>query len=316
MKGIDEIAARQGFAILDGAMSTGLEKKGLDLNDTLWTAKALAERPELVKEVHADYLRAGADINISASYQASIPGFEARGYTRSEALGFIAKSVRLLDEARQEWLRSGGAQSGRARPIIAGDIGPYGAYLADGNEYRGEYRLDEGEYRRFHEARIKTLADAGADMIAIETQPRLDEALTCAAICEEIGIDYWLSFTFASASRVSGGWEIAELCREIERRELMHLAAVGANCIPPKLTEAIVRGFREQTALPVIVYPNSGKRYDPATKTWSGIGLQSFGEMARGWYGAGARIIGGCCTTDENDIREIFDMREGIGRNE
>lgn len=316
MKSIDEITARQGFAILDGAMSTGLEQKGLDLNDALWTAKALAERPELVKQVHTDYLRAGADINISASYQASIPGFEARGYTRAEALGFIAKSVRLLDEARQEWLNDGGAQSGRARPLIAGDIGPYGAYLADGSEYRGEYRLDEGEYRRFHEARIKTLADAGADMIAIETQPRLDEALICAAICEEIGIDYWLSFTFASGSRISGGWEIGEVCAEIERRGLKHLAAVGANCIAPKLAEPIVKGFREQTALPVIVYPNSGKRYDPTTKTWSGIGLQSFGEMARGWYGAGAKIIGGCCTTDENDIREIFEMREGIGNHE
>lgn len=311
MKAIEEIIEEKGFVILDGAMSTGLESKGLSMNDPLWTAKALAERPETVKAVHADYIGAGADLNISASYQATIPGYEKRGYTKAEALGFIARSVRLIDEARREWWRNGGKDSGRAYPIAAGAVGPYGAYLADGNEYRGEYGLEEKDYRAFHEARIKTLADSGADMIAIETQPRLDEALACARICEEIGIDYWISFTFLSGRRISGGWEIEELCRAAEESGLSHIAAIGANCIAPGIAEEIVKNFKERTELPIIVYPNSGKRYDPLTKTWSGNAkLKSFGDLALDWYGAGARIIGGCCTTCFDEIAEIFSARE------
>lgn len=311
MKAIEEIIERKGFAVLDGAMSTALESKGLNMNDPLWTAKALAEKPEVVKVVHADYISAGADLNISASYQATLPGYEKRGYTRAEALGFIARSMRLIDEARSEWWRNGGKDSGRAYPLAAGAVGPYGAYLADGNEYRGEYGMEERDFIAFHEARIKTLAEAGADLIAIETQPRLDEALVCAQICEEIGIDYWISFTFLNSHRISGGWEIEELCREAEKRGLSHLAAIGANCIAPEIAEEIVRSYKKHTALPVIVYPNSGKRYDPLTKTWSGNAkLKPFSEMALTWYGAGARIIGGCCTTCFEEIAEIYAVRE------
>lgn len=89
--------------ILDGAMATELERKGCDLNDSLWSAKILMEQPNLIKQVHTDYFAAGADCAITASYQSTIEGFAARGVSRAEALRLIQKSVHIAAEARDEF---------------------------------------------------------------------------------------------------------------------------------------------------------------------------------------------------------------------
>ncbi|MGO4436003.1 homocysteine S-methyltransferase family protein [Paenarthrobacter sp. RAF9] len=119
--------------VLDGALATELEAHGCDLEDALWSAKVLLEQPHLIKQVHRDYFDAGASVAITASYQATPQGFARRGLSVEESLELVALSVRLADEARQEYLA---ANPGSRPLLVAGSVGPYGAYLADGSEYR------------------------------------------------------------------------------------------------------------------------------------------------------------------------------------
>lgn len=192
---LDEVLAQQKILLLDGSMSTPLEAMGCDLNDPLWTARALAERPELVQKVHLDYFRAGADAGITDSYQATIPGLTERGYSLREAEDLIARSVELFLEARRVWWEEEGRSSGRPMPLCLGSVGPYGAYLADGSEYRGNYGVSDQVLRDFHRRRMEILWEAGADLLALETMPSLHEACIAADLAEELGADYYVSFS-------------------------------------------------------------------------------------------------------------------------
>lgn len=313
MNSIDGIWKQKDLVILDGAMATELERKGLDLNDSLWSARVLAEHPEVIQAVHRDYFVSGADCSTSASYQATIPGFMASGYTRREAEDLIARSMTLLRKARDEWWEEEGKASGRLYPLAAAAVGPYGAYLANGSEYTGNYSRTEKEYRAFHLPRMQILKDSGAEIFALETMPRLDEALACAGVLEELDRDYWVSFTFRSPRQISDGTAVEEIAATL--KGFPHLKAVGVNCTPPAFVEGIIRNFRGLTSLPICVYPNRGEIYDAVTKTWHGSADgKTYGDWAQEWYRAGARVIGGCCRTRPADIRAIFDWYENMHR--
>ena len=177
------LLSREKYLIIDGSMSTALEQLGCNLNDRLWTARVLADHPELVKEVHLQYLRAGADLHISASYQATIQGLTENDYSLEEAEEVIRRSVRMFKEARSEWWEAEGRKAGRNWPLVGGAIGPYGAYLADGSEYRGHYGVSDETLYEFHRRRMELLAEEGSDFLLIETQPSLREALIAAKRC-------------------------------------------------------------------------------------------------------------------------------------
>lgn len=291
-------------AVLDGSMGTALERRGFDLNSRLWTARALVDAPELVKAVHKDYFCAGADCGISDSYQASIPGFLAYGCRAGEAAEWIASSIRLLKEAREEWWQEEGARSGRPYPLAAGSVGPYGAFLADGSEYTGSYHVPERELRRFHRDRMEILWEAGADCLAIETIPSLEEALLAAELAGELKAKAWVSFSCMDGSRTSRGEPLSQCARELDSIEAV--AAVGVNCIHPKYISRCIEELKKGTGKPVIVYPNNGDAYDPGTKRWRRIRSKTaFREYAVRWQREGAAMIGGCCQTLPEHVREI-----------
>ena len=151
---LQETLEKTGILVIDGSMSTALEQLGCDLNDSLWTAKALDQRPDLVQKVHENYFAAGADCGITCSYQATILGLMAKGHTLTEAEALITRSVELFLEARERWWQREGRAAGRAWPLCLGAVGPYGAYLADGSEYRGNYGVSDGVLRDFHRRRM------------------------------------------------------------------------------------------------------------------------------------------------------------------
>lgn len=307
---LQTILDARGIMVIDGSMSTALENKGLDLNHRLWTAKALAENPELVKQVHIDYFRAGADCGITCSYQASIPGLISCGYTEEEAEGLIRRSVELFLAARDEWWENEGREAGRAWPLCLAGMGPYGAYLADGSEYTGAYEVSDDELREFHARRAKLLWDAGADVLLFETQPSLHEVLLEAQIAEEMGADYWISFSCRDGKHNGKGEAVAECAAALSQGH-PHLRMIGANCTKPEYIEELIREFRSAMALPVAVYPNSGEVYDPVTKTWSHAGGNlDFGTYALRYMAAGASAVGGCCTTVEKHIGQVVEARE------
>ena len=163
--------------VLDGGLATELEARGHDLSDRLWSARLLLSEPDAIEEVHLAYFRAGARVAITASYQASVEGFAAAGLDRPTALEAIRRSVELAQRARRRFLEEEAA-AGRdpGRVLVAGSVGPYGAMLADGSEYRGDYDPGDAALEAFHRPRIDALVAAGADLLAIETIPTLREA--------------------------------------------------------------------------------------------------------------------------------------------
>lgn len=298
--------------VLDGAMSTPLERMGCNLSDSLWTARILAQEPELVEKVHRDYFAAGADACITASYQASIPGLVRGGYSQEQAQEIIRRSVTLLFDARQKWWDEEGERQGRAWPLCLGDVGPYGAYLADGSEYRGRYGVSEEDLREFHYRRMQLLWESGADLLLIETQPSLQEALVEAEIAEELGADYWISFSCADRRHTCEGTSIRECARALSQ-DHPHLRMIGVNCTRPEYIEDLIGELVASTQLPVAVYPNSGEKWDAERKVWVGTGDQtSFGEYAARWYRAGAACVGGCCTTTAEHIAQVREARDAF----
>lgn len=301
---------RYPLLVLDGAFGTELARRGFDTNDELWSAKALFEKPELVEAVHRDYYEAGADVSTSASYQATVEGFEKKGFTREQAKELIVRSVRLVQQARDAFWQQKAKRAGRPQPLAAASVGPYGAYLADGSEYRGDYRASRAELSDFHAERLDILVAAEPDILACETLPLLDEAR---AILEDLhrypDTGAWISFSCKDPEHTCGGDDVADCARLLDRES--QVAAIGVNCTAPQYVADLIHNIRAHTEKPVVVYPNTGETYDAVTKTWHGSPTP-YRDFVRQWYEAGARLIGGCCRTTPDDIRGIAAFRASL----
>jgi homocysteine S-methyltransferase len=291
--------------VLDGAMGTELERRGWDLSDPLWSARLLADAPEAVSAVHRDYLAAGADVIVTASYQASVEGFVARGRSADEAQGLIRRSAELARATRDgSWNGlDEGERARRLRPLVAGGIGPYGAVLADGSEFRGDYPLHEARLRAFHEPRIAALLEGDVDLLALETFPTSGEARIVLDLLEAAspGASAWVSFSARDGKRISSGETIEAAVEVVAARA--SVAAVGVNCTAPEHIALLIGRIAAQTDKPIVVYPNGGGHWDVASRSWrDGAWHAPLADLAREWRAAGARLIGGCCRTTPEDI--------------
>ena len=318
---LESLLKQNGVIILDGALATELERRGADLNDPLWSAKLLMEAPDLIRQVHYDYFVAGANIATTASYQATFAGFARRGLDETQAANLMRLSVQLALEARTQYLQATGDQTcpqplapsavlpapspSPLPPLVAASVGPYGAFLADGSEYRGDYGLTVEQLMDFHRPRMQVLANSGADLLACETIPCLAEAEALIRLLAEFPQTVaWLSFSCCDEAHVCHGERFAD-CVALANASAQ-IVAVGLNCTPPRFAEALLRAGAAVTTKPLVVYPNSGESWDAANHCWlPGAGVTDFAEPARLWYNAGARLIGGCCRTTPADIRTI-----------
>ncbi|MFN6996458.1 MAG: homocysteine S-methyltransferase [Aquincola tertiaricarbonis] len=297
--------------VLDGALATELERRGADLNDPLWSARVLLEQPGLIRQVHLDYFRAGADVATTASYQASFEGFARRGLSHQAAADLMRRAVTLAAEAREQFMQEPAA-AGRRRPLVAASVGPYGAMRADGSEYRGDYGLDEGALMAFHRPRLQALATAGADLLACETIPCLAEARALARLMDELPAGStrsgWISFSCRDGAHTSQGEHLGDCVAALDG--FAGVAAIGVNCTAPQHIAPLVAAARARTAKPIVVYPNAGEAWDAVAKRWlphaPGAHPPAFAEQARGWEAAGARLIGGCCRTGPADISALL----------
>jgi homocysteine S-methyltransferase len=291
----DAIAA--GPVVLDGGLATQLESQGHNLDSALWSAQLLHDDPDAIVQAHLAYFAAGAQVATTASYQASIGGFAQAGISQEEGAQLIRRSVRLAEQARA----SLEADNDR---WIAGSVGPYGAALADGSEYRGDYDLTVEELRAWHRPRIELLAEAGVDILALETIPCLAEVEALLAEIDGTGQPCWLSISCA-ADRTRAGEPAAEafsLARDVEE-----IVAVGVNCIDPADAYALVRIASESSGKPAVVYPNSGERWDQKTRNWLGP-ARFHAEDVASWISGGARLVGGCCRVGPTQIRAVRDL--------
>ncbi|MCW8113711.1 homocysteine S-methyltransferase [Yersinia intermedia] len=289
--------------ILDGALATELEARGCDLSDPLWSAKVLIEDPELIYQVHLDYFNAGAQCAITASYQATPQGFLQRGLDQQQSLELITKSVQLAQQARKDFLN----QHPQAEPLlIAGSVGPYGAYLADGSEYRGDYRLPQDEMIAFHRPRIAALAEAGVDLLACETLPSFHELQALLTLLQEFPtLAGWFAFTLRDNQHLSDGTPLKDVLALLRGNQ--QVLAIGINCIALENVTPALQQFAALADKPLLVYPNSGEHYDAVSKTWHACGGEHnhLIDLVGEWQRLGARLIGGCCRTTPKDIRII-----------
>ncbi|KRF37260.1 homocysteine S-methyltransferase [Nocardioides sp. Soil805] len=289
--------ARDHLTVLDGGLSTALEALGADLTSALWTARLLGDAPQLVVDAHRAFFDAGAQVAIAASYQASVPGLVAAGFDEDEAARLIASSVALARQARDEAT----AGSPGRELLVAASVGPYGAVLADGSEYRGRYGISDRELRDFHAPRLELLASTGPDLLAVETIPDVDEARVLVPLLDEIGIPAWFTYSVREG-RTNAGQPLDQAYDALAGSP--SLVAVGVNCSQPGDVLDAVRAGVAATGLPAVAYPNKGGTWDSTTRTWEGPAGFDLG-LVDSWVEAGARYVGGCCGTGPDDIAAL-----------
>jgi homocysteine S-methyltransferase len=292
--------------ILDGGLATELENRGYALDSVLWSAELLLNNQQVIVDVHRSYLEAGANCIISASYQATEQGFISLGATAGEARDLLVRSVELAMTARDEFVRDHATPE--LSPLVAASVGPYGASLADGSEYTGDYAIDARELAEFHRQRLALLDASGADVLACETIPSLSEACVLSQLLETVTTPAWVSFSCRDGKHCSDGTPIRECA--VLFQDHPRVLAVGVNCTPPQYIDSLIAEIRAAAPqLAIVVYPNSGEHYDAGSNSWRGTcSPLECGAAALNWRNSGATIIGGCCRMGPAHIREMVSV--------
>jgi homocysteine S-methyltransferase len=288
-------ALAAGPVVGDGGLSTELESRGHDVTSALWSARLLRDDPAAIVDAHAAFTAAGAQVATTASYQATVPGFAAAGIDAAEAAQLMTRSVQLARE---------GAPAG----WVAGSVGPYGAFLADGSEYTGDYvdTVSVAELRAFHRPRLEVLAAAGADVLACETLPAAAEVEALLAELTALDLPAWISVSAVTGRDGVARTRRGELLADVlgMTRGIDQVVAVGVNCTDPATVVPAVVWARVASGKPVVAYPNSGERWDAETRSWTG--RAGVGDVSS-WLSAGARLVGGCCRIGPDGVRAIAD---------
>ena len=288
---LDALAERT--LVLDGGLGTHLERLGADVASELWSARVLADDPDLVLQAHRDYFAAGADVAITASYQVTYEGCARAGLDRAATTALLRRSVELARRARDE----------AGHGWVAASVGPYGAMLGDGSEYRGDLGVTARELAAWHRERLHVLVDAGADLLAVETLGTLAEVEAVVGELAGTGARAWISVT-PDHGRLRSGEPIAEAFAVAEAFD--EVVAVGVNCCSPSEVLGAVTAARAATAKPIVAYPNSGETWDGTARRWRGNAALPVG-LAASWRAAGAGLIGGCCRTGPAEIAAIVE---------
>jgi homocysteine S-methyltransferase len=284
--------------VIDGGLSTELERLGAKIQGELWTGRALLEDPAVVAEAHRAFALAGAEVVISSSYQLSRQGFEEIGLTAADADEALRQSIRVAKDA----VAGTGAK-------VAASIGPYGAVLHDGSEYRGDYKVSQAELEKFHAERLAVLLEESPDYLAIETIPNVVEAKALAQVLKTVGVPKWFSFTAGSSELLWSGEKVEDAVREIA--DLPNLVAVGFNCVAPELVAGLAERIKPLIKAEIIAYPNRGGTWDSAAGVWLGNAPRELASWLDEWTAAGVTWVGGCCSTDSRDIASV---KDALGR--
>ncbi|MEU6314926.1 homocysteine S-methyltransferase [Streptomyces sp. NPDC047014] len=287
--------------LLDGGLSNQLAAQGCDLSGGMWTGRVLDERPEQVEAAHTAYARAGAEVLITASYQIGYGTPAAGSRDRARTTALLHRSVTLAARA---------AEAAGHEVWVAASVGPYGAVLADGSEYRGRYGLSVARLAEFHRPRIEALLAAGPDVLAVETLPDPDEAEAVLTVLAETEAPAWLSYTVAggrtrSGHALPGAFALAAGSPQV--------IAVGVNCCDPEDVLPALGAAAAVTGKPLLAYPNDGSVWDAPTATWAPPPGTPAAWPVAAWQRAGARLLGGCCRIGPDRVAALGRELRGLG---
>jgi len=276
------------YTLLDGGLATALEDLGNSFTSELWTGELLKSAPDQIREAHAAFVRAGAEIIITSTYQVSFPGCIAKGWTHEEVVDALKNSIQLARDAKA--------------PKVAASIGPYGAYLADGSEYRGNYDATEAQLREFHKERLELLIACKPDFLAIETIPEIREARVLLELLKDLNntIPVWIAFSCRDDLRLSSGEYFKDAARVSKE---LGAEYIGINCTSPELVTSLLESAKEYG--PFVVYPNAGRTWNEKLKRLEGATVKLSDKHIQEWAGCGATIIGGCCGIGPKEIAQV-----------
>jgi len=276
------------YTLLDGGLATALEDLGNSFTSELWTGELLKSAPDQIREAHAAFVRSGAEIIITSTYQVSFPGCIAKGWTHEEVVDALKNSIQLARDAKA--------------PKVAASIGPYGAYLADGSEYRGNYDATEAQLREFHKERLELLIACKPDFLAIETIPEIREARVLLELLKDLNntIPVWIAFSCRDDLRLSSG-EYFKVAARVSKE--LGAEYIGINCTSPELVTSLLESAKEYG--PFVVYPNAGRTWNEKLKRLEGATVKLSDKHIQEWAGCGATIIGGCCGIGPKEIAQV-----------
>ncbi|XP_045201371.2 uncharacterized protein LOC123554973 isoform X2 [Mercenaria mercenaria] len=273
--------------ILDGGAAEELIRLGktefLIYKDPLWTAGLLHTDPDAILTLHKSFLRAGAEIILTVSYQASIEGFMKHlNITEEEACGLIKKSVYIARQACKEVAQ----ETGREESKVAGSVGPYGACLHDGSEYTGKYMdsVSTEELQTWHRPRLTALSEAGVDMVAIETIPAQLEAEAVVSLIEKEfpGMKAYVTFSCRNGEETCRGEKFCDAIKSVCSSE--NVIAVGVNCTGPQYITSLLKSIQGlNIQKPILVKPNSGEMWNSG----KGSSLKYVCGYRNIWWGGG-----------------------------
>ena len=275
---------------IDGGLSTALELNGNKLTTSLWTGELINSAPDQISNAHLDFINAGAQIIITSSYQLSYLGCSNRGWSDDQTDQVIYQSTKLAKDAV--------ARSGK-EVLVAASVGPYGAALADGSEYRGNYGVGKSALKEFHQRRLSALIESGPDILALETMPDTQEVEVLLDLLSDCPIPYWVSYSCKVGNQSNAGQSFSSAV-DLAQSGM----AVGINCTAPELISGLLNSAN--SSIPYIVYPNSGRSWDATNKVWVGTNEVGFAnELVQEWIDLGAEFIGGCCGIGPNEIASL-----------
>ncbi|OXA62711.1 homocysteine S-methyltransferase [Folsomia candida] len=298
--------------LLDGGLSNDLNNRvPFDLHkEPLWTAKALITDPDAVVATHLEYLQAGADIIETSSYQATLEGFKDFMKVDSDSgKKYIRDSVTLAKVAVDKFKALD--ESCSRFPLVAGSIGPYGVLRCDGSEYSGSYMttVTKSEIEDMHLPRIMSLVDGGADILAIETMPSLEEVKIILDLVKlhSPNTNVWVSFSIKEGKpcQTAFGDPMEDAFKTVAT--YAQVVACGINCCMPKDVETFLKNVKVYKAirpLEIIVYPNSGQDWVPG-QGWIKSPVPTLDTYLSSWISLGANIVGGCCQVGPDQIKTM-----------
>ena len=285
--------------LLDGSMSFPMEQLGYNLKNKLWTGMALISDPDIIKNIHKDYINAGADYISTSTYQVSYDRLQNMGYQSSDIKKVFQKSIDLVKEAIKE-------SRSKKEIKIVGSFGPFASYDPNASEYVGKYNSTDDEIKNFHLNNINIIEETDLDIILYETIPCLREIEILSKVLSQTNKEIWISITCNENIEFRDGSSFKEACKIISQIE--QITTMGINCFSPLLVEKALKELKKYSNKKTLVYPNSGEKYNPKDKYWSG--KNEFNNlMIKNWLSLSPNIIGGCCRVGYNNIKK---MREEI----
>jgi len=287
----------QKVLILDGAMGTELQRRGVDITLPLWSAKALTDHPEVIREIHCDYIAAGADIITTNTFRIDSRTFQKAGLTQENARQATIKAVNLAREAVR-------ITAAKRKIWIAGSMAP----LEDC--YHPELTPDYQTAFAEHSLKAAWLAQASVDFILIETMNSLTEALAATRAALATGLPVATSFILRDKDHILNGEAIFPAYLALKKEGI---TIFSINCTHYSIITSFLNTYSRRIQLPLMVYVNAG--IFNSQKGWEEdpqFTPSFYQQIARSWLNQGVKIIGGCCGTNPSYIRLLAQTKSPV----